>query len=333
MTNGARLMHRLLPIGLLVVTAWGRTTWAQSAPWGRGALGVKVVTDSSHGPEGARIFSVVERGPADMAQLRAGDLVVSMNGQRIRRGADLPAQLAGTHVGDTVRLVVRSGRDERTIAVSLAAPQPFGGGECMYGRVWDGLWQSRTTPDPRWYISGMGAAQKAAGLALRDVITSIDGQAVASPREDDSLLFRHYPGDTVSLGVRRGDRDLTVSLPLGCAVDIGDGRGFAQAIAQWRQLVKKPELPQAAERHRALAERALRENDFYEWKAQLPPGVKASSPFGNYEATYTQLGDELVITRKTVGATGIYAPDKIKDLVALFREVGKDDASFIVIKK
>jgi hypothetical protein len=69
------------------------------------------------------------------------------------------------------------------------------------------------------------------------------------------------------------------------------------------------------------------------WKAQLPSSVKASSPFGSYESTYAQVGNELVITRRTQGATGIYAPDRAKDVAAWFREVGKDDTKLIVIAK
>jgi hypothetical protein len=67
------------------------------------------------------------------------------------------------------------------------------------------------------------------------------------------------------------------------------------------------------------------------WKAQLPAAVKAVSPFGTYESTYAQVGDELQITRKTIGATGVYAPERIKDVAAWFREVAKDDAKLIVI--
>ena len=69
------------------------------------------------------------------------------------------------------------------------------------------------------------------------------------------------------------------------------------------------------------------------WKAQVPQGVKATSPFGSYESSYAQVGDELVIARKTEGAIGVYAPDRIKDVAAWFREVAKDDAKLIVITK
>ena len=67
------------------------------------------------------------------------------------------------------------------------------------------------------------------------------------------------------------------------------------------------------------------------WKAQLPNGVKAVSPFGSYESTYTQVGDELTITRTTIGATGVYEPSRIKDVAAWFREVARDDAKLIMI--
>ena len=67
------------------------------------------------------------------------------------------------------------------------------------------------------------------------------------------------------------------------------------------------------------------------WKAQLPANVTASSPFGSYESTYAQTGDELVMTRKSIGTRGVYPPAKVKELAAWFREIGKDDAKFVMI--
>jgi hypothetical protein len=69
------------------------------------------------------------------------------------------------------------------------------------------------------------------------------------------------------------------------------------------------------------------------WKAAVPSGVSAVSPFGTYQSTYAQVGDELVITRKSVGAQGVFAPDKVKDVAAWFRAMAKDDAKLIVISK
>jgi hypothetical protein len=69
------------------------------------------------------------------------------------------------------------------------------------------------------------------------------------------------------------------------------------------------------------------------WKAQLPAGVTAASPFGTYESAYAQEGRDLIFTRKTVGARGVFPPGKAKDVAAWFRAVAKDDAKIIVIAK
>lgn len=69
------------------------------------------------------------------------------------------------------------------------------------------------------------------------------------------------------------------------------------------------------------------------WKAQLPPTIKAGGVFGLIETSYAQNGRELLITRRLVGATGVQAPDQVAALVGWLREVGKDDASLIIIQK
>jgi hypothetical protein len=69
------------------------------------------------------------------------------------------------------------------------------------------------------------------------------------------------------------------------------------------------------------------------WKAQLPAGVTAASPFGTYESSYAQEGRDLIFRRKIVGARGVFPPGKAKDVAVWFRAVAKDDAKIIVIAK
>lgn len=69
------------------------------------------------------------------------------------------------------------------------------------------------------------------------------------------------------------------------------------------------------------------------WRAHLPAGVDASGPFGVYRTNYVQEGRELRITRQVSGVTGIQTPDQVTALTAWMREVGKDDASVIVIQR
>jgi hypothetical protein len=69
------------------------------------------------------------------------------------------------------------------------------------------------------------------------------------------------------------------------------------------------------------------------WKARLPADVSSSGIFGSYISEYEQSGNELHITRTIAGARGILPPDRINDLISWLRDIGKDDAKFIVLEK
>jgi hypothetical protein len=68
------------------------------------------------------------------------------------------------------------------------------------------------------------------------------------------------------------------------------------------------------------------------WRPQLPPSVHAASVFGAYRADYAFNGGVLEVTRTMSGTRGIFPPGRIGELIAWFREVGADDAPFILIE-
>lgn len=74
---------------------------------GRAELGVSVGTGYSlaGNPAGAIIGQVVPGGPAAKAGLQAGDLITSINGQKITSASDLVTTLAGLSPGQTVPVV------------------------------------------------------------------------------------------------------------------------------------------------------------------------------------------------------------------------------------
>jgi len=69
------------------------------------------------------------------------------------------------------------------------------------------------------------------------------------------------------------------------------------------------------------------------WHATLPKGVKASSPFGAYESTYSEEGGILRITRQLTGTTRVEPPERVADFVAWLRAVAADDVKFIVLTR
>jgi putative serine protease PepD len=78
-------------------------------------LGVALASEGA-----ARIQSVSDGTPAARAGLRAGDVVVGVDGSAITTGAELRAAIDAKQPGDTVQLRIRRAGSERTIAVKLA---------------------------------------------------------------------------------------------------------------------------------------------------------------------------------------------------------------------
>ena len=69
------------------------------------------------------------------------------------------------------------------------------------------------------------------------------------------------------------------------------------------------------------------------WRAKLPDNVQARSVFGTYEATYAQVGKELRITRRYVGATGVFGVKYYRELLDWLGAKGSDDVKVIVLEK
>lgn len=69
------------------------------------------------------------------------------------------------------------------------------------------------------------------------------------------------------------------------------------------------------------------------WRASLPGGVDAESPFGVYRTEYRQEGNVLRVRRVVRGVNGLQPPNARDALTAWMRAIAKDDASVIVLQK
>ncbi|MDE9365812.1 trypsin-like peptidase domain-containing protein [Luteipulveratus sp. YIM 133132] len=82
--------------------------------------------DQAYTGEGAKISgdngqpAVSPGGPAAKAGLKAGDVILQIDGQKVRSAKQLIVTIRARQVGDTVALLVRSGGQERTVRVTLA---------------------------------------------------------------------------------------------------------------------------------------------------------------------------------------------------------------------
>lgn len=63
--------------------------------------------------------------------------------------------------------------------------------------------------------SGDGSAFRAAGFQSGDVVTAVDGKAVTGPTDVSALAGHLKPGASITVTVKRGDRQLPLAITLG----------------------------------------------------------------------------------------------------------------------
>ena len=93
----------------------------------RGWLGVRIqdVTkeiaeiENLNQPRGALVASVAENSPSDKAGVKAGDIILEFNGERIQEMKQLPIIVARTEVGKKVRVKIWRNKKEITKIITL----------------------------------------------------------------------------------------------------------------------------------------------------------------------------------------------------------------------
>ncbi len=227
-------------IGFAIPAATAEAVIAQLRAGGsvtRGWLGVQIqpVTDEiarSLGlaaTAGVLIADPQAGGPAARAGIRAGDVVLALDGRPVRDARELVRRVADLAPGSTARLdIVRAG-DRRTIPVEIgrqpertaaAAPAPGGAQPPRPTNVptlglavaptregGQGLVIVRVDPDGR-------AAER--GLRRGDVITEVGGEPVATAGDLQRLMedARGAGRNSVLARVRTGERSRFVAIPL-----------------------------------------------------------------------------------------------------------------------
>ncbi|HWC40643.1 MAG TPA: PDZ domain-containing protein, partial [Actinomycetota bacterium] len=114
-SNGNVGIGFAIPIDLAAKSA---TAIVQGKQVQVGYLGVNMAPPAS-GQDGALVQEVVPGSPADKAGLRAGDLVVGIDGQSVADYGELGVRIRGHKPGDKVTLKVVRGGNETTITATL----------------------------------------------------------------------------------------------------------------------------------------------------------------------------------------------------------------------
>jgi membrane-associated protease RseP (regulator of RpoE activity) len=195
--------------------------------------------------DGVLVNRVVPGSPAEDAGLEKGDIILGMDGRRLREPADLVRRIRRHEPGDRVELKrFRKGRT-RTVEVQLGASP-----ERLAKR---GKTQELVLPHATWSTPGvapllsgsyLGARVEelspdladyfdvepeggvlvlevvedspaaSAGLRAGDVIVEFDGEPVRAPKELVRMVRAQDPGSTVTLTMVRRGRERTIEATL-----------------------------------------------------------------------------------------------------------------------
>jgi serine protease Do len=209
-------------IGFAIPSALARNVIEQIRQYGhprRGWLGVRIQTVTEELAEGLRLPSVTgalvanvtEKGPAEVAGIKQGDVILRFDGRLVDDMRKLPRMVAETPIDKEVDVVVwRDGREqtfkvklgelEEVEAAAIETPEPTP--ETRESRLAIlGLSLSEITPDLRrrfglndettgvviTTVDEKGAAAEK-GLQVGDVIVEVDQHAVSNPAEVGDLI-------------------------------------------------------------------------------------------------------------------------------------------------
>ncbi|MBL8446464.1 MAG: DegQ family serine endoprotease [Zoogloeaceae bacterium] len=174
-------------------------------------------------PEGALVSSVEKGGPGDKAGLKAGDVILGLNGSPVKGSAELPPKVAEVKPGATVRLQVWRKGETKDLGVTVGEMQPekvatANDDSAAGGKL--GLAVRPLSPEEQRQAEAQGllvldtaGASARAGIQPGDVILALNGTPVRSVEELRALAAKadHH----VALLIQRDDAKIFVPVNLG----------------------------------------------------------------------------------------------------------------------
>ena len=180
----------------------------ETADGGHGFLGVRGTENDSGSLDslffdpGVRVDHVVENSPADSAGIRAGDVLIALDGRELEDPGALDALVRTTPPGTAVELTVRRGDTVLEVPLTLTAAHG--------GRVTaEPLYRVEPVRTRAGYLTADGGVRvvsmaansplEAADIPAGSLITAIDDEQVRSDRELIRRLQARPAGSSVAL--------------------------------------------------------------------------------------------------------------------------------------
>jgi serine protease Do len=179
------------------------------------------------GKEGALISQIYEGSPAEKADLKVGDIVLVIDGKKIKNSQDVVHEVLKKKVGQKIEFeILREGKEMKvpvTTAKMPSEPKEQKAGKREI-KEWFGLHVDPITPDiakqlglakaEGVVISGVesGSTAQDAGLRQGDVILEVNRQKIRNEEDYRSAMRKVKPEKGALLLIERGNSTFFVSL-------------------------------------------------------------------------------------------------------------------------
>jgi serine protease Do len=179
-----------------------------------GLRGRTVTSGGDEGkPRGFRVRSVAPESPAAHAGIRAGDLVVSVDGLPIDSEDVWQTALSTKGPGRPMRVVVRTGTGADR-SVTLQGEKPPAGLGLRVLREQLGMTVRQTRSGLQITVADRAGLAAKAGLETGDVLLALNNSRVKDTEDVDRVIQRDYNRSTLWLAVGRGRGEYTLTFPL-----------------------------------------------------------------------------------------------------------------------
>lgn len=162
---------------------------------------------------GAYVVDVVKGGPASSAGIKSGDVILSIDGKNINDSGQLRNLVAGTLIGDEIKIGIMRGGKDLTVPVKIGnqaeaakimaaslqerlgvGVRPINENEAAKYGIQPGMGAVITRLDPKGPMA-------AAGFEINDVLLQVEDQPIDSVEGLGSIASALKPGQTISIVV------------------------------------------------------------------------------------------------------------------------------------